>query len=56
MILAAPADTLLPVCPLAGTLDVLDIFNGRDAFKMHVQEKVEKVPIRLSYQALRVPA
>ena len=24
---------------------MLDIFNGRDAFKAHVQEKVEKVPI-----------
>ena len=30
-------------CCCVGTLDVMDIFNGRDSFKMHVQEKVEKV-------------
>jgi hypothetical protein len=30
-------------CCCAGTLNVMDIFNGRDSFKMHVQEKVEKV-------------
>ena len=35
---------LTPVpLPRPGTLNVLDIFNGRDAFKAHVQEKVEKV-------------
>ena len=33
---------------IAGTLDVMEIFNGRDAFRMKVQQAIEKELVSIS--------